>query len=92
MPCDYRILQSPTKGQVKLVLWETVQRSLLAVVIEEPQGGDTSVRVLGVVVEVLVKKKGGLCHTVTQPLFLTRVSRKRDYLLRTLVALESETT
>ena len=27
MPCDYRILQSPTKGQVKLVLWETVGRS-----------------------------------------------------------------
>ena len=29
MPCDYRILQSPIKEQVKLVLWETVQRSLL---------------------------------------------------------------
>ena len=29
MPCDYRILQSPTKGQVKLVLLETVQRSLV---------------------------------------------------------------
>ena len=28
MPCDYRILQSPTKEQVKLVLWETAQRSL----------------------------------------------------------------
>ena len=28
MPCDYRILQSPTKGQVLLVLWETVGRSL----------------------------------------------------------------
>ena len=27
MPCDYRILQSPTKGQVKLVLWETVGQS-----------------------------------------------------------------
>ena len=27
MPCDYRILQSPTKGQVKLVLLETAQRS-----------------------------------------------------------------
>jgi len=27
MPCDYRILQSPTKGQVLLVLWETAQRS-----------------------------------------------------------------
>ena len=27
MPCDYRILQSPAKEQVKLVLWETVQRS-----------------------------------------------------------------
>ena len=27
MPCDYRILQSPTKEQVKLVLWETVGRS-----------------------------------------------------------------
>ena len=29
MPCDYRILQSPTKGQVLLVLWETVGRSHL---------------------------------------------------------------
>ena len=29
MPCDYRILQSPTKGQVKLVLLETAQRSLV---------------------------------------------------------------
>ena len=29
MPCDYRILQSPTKEQVKLVLLETVGRSLL---------------------------------------------------------------
>ena len=28
MPCDYRILQSPTKEQVKLVLLETVTRSL----------------------------------------------------------------
>ena len=28
MPCDYRILQSPTKGQVLLVLLETSQRSL----------------------------------------------------------------
>ena len=28
MPCDYRILQSPSKGQVKLVLLETAQRSL----------------------------------------------------------------
>ena len=27
MPCDYRILQSPIKGQVKLVLFETVERS-----------------------------------------------------------------
>ena len=27
MPCDYRILQSPTKGQVKLVHYETVARS-----------------------------------------------------------------
>ena len=27
MPCDYRILQSSTKGQVLLVLYETVQRS-----------------------------------------------------------------
>ena len=27
MPCDYRILQSPTKGQALLVLWETAQRS-----------------------------------------------------------------
>ena len=27
MPCDYRILRSPTKGQVLLVLWETVERS-----------------------------------------------------------------
>ena len=31
MPCDYHILQSPTKGQVKLVLLETVQRSLSVV-------------------------------------------------------------
>ena len=30
MPCDYRILQSPTKGQVKLVLLETAQRSPLS--------------------------------------------------------------
>ena len=30
MPCDYRILQSPTKEQVLLVLWETVGRSILA--------------------------------------------------------------
>ena len=29
MPCDYRILQSPPKGQVLLVLLETVQRSLI---------------------------------------------------------------
>ena len=29
MPCDYRILQSTTKGQVLLVLLETAQRSLL---------------------------------------------------------------
>ena len=29
MPCDYRILQSPPKEQVKLVLLETVERSLL---------------------------------------------------------------
>ena len=28
MPCDYRILQSPTKEQVRLVLLETAQRSL----------------------------------------------------------------
>ena len=27
MPCESRILQSSPKGQVKLVLWETVQRS-----------------------------------------------------------------
>ena len=27
MPCDYRILQSSTKEQVKLALWETVERS-----------------------------------------------------------------
>ena len=27
MSCDYCILQSPTKEQVKLVLWETVGRS-----------------------------------------------------------------
>ena len=36
MPCDYHILQSPTKGQVLLVLWETVGRPQL--VIEE--GGE----------------------------------------------------
>ena len=35
MPCDYRILQSPTKGQVKLVLWETVQRSLWGIKISQ---------------------------------------------------------
>ena len=29
MPCDYRILQSPTKGQVLLVLLETARRSLV---------------------------------------------------------------
>ena len=29
MPCDYRILQSPPKGQVLLVLLETALRSLL---------------------------------------------------------------
>ena len=27
MPCDYRILQSPTKEQVKLIFLETVRRS-----------------------------------------------------------------
>ena len=27
MPCDYRILQIPSKEQVKLVHWETVARS-----------------------------------------------------------------
>ena len=27
MPCDYRILQSSTKGQVLLILYETVQRA-----------------------------------------------------------------
>ena len=32
MPCDYRILQSPTKGQVLLVLLETVERSHCAMV------------------------------------------------------------
>ena len=30
MSCDYRILQSPTKGQVLLVLLETARRSLIA--------------------------------------------------------------
>ena len=34
MPCDYRILQSPTKGQVLLVLLETAQRSLYAKVLD----------------------------------------------------------
>ena len=33
MPCDYRILQSPTKEQVKLVLLETAGRSLYAKVL-----------------------------------------------------------
>ena len=33
MPCDYRILQSPTKEQVKLVLLETAERSLYAKVL-----------------------------------------------------------
>ena len=28
MPCESHILQSPTKGQIKLILWETVGRSL----------------------------------------------------------------
>ena len=31
MPCDCRILQSLTKGQVKLVLFETVQLSPLVI-------------------------------------------------------------
>ena len=31
MPCDYRILQSPTKEQVLLVLLETVGRSLIEI-------------------------------------------------------------
>ena len=43
--------------------------SFLAVVIEEPQGGDTSVRVLGVVVEVLLKK-GAVAKYATAPLLL----------------------
>ena len=30
MPCDYPILQSPTKEQVKLVLLETAQRSQIS--------------------------------------------------------------
>ena len=30
MPCDYHILQSPTKEQVKLVLLETAQRSQIS--------------------------------------------------------------
>ena len=34
MPCDYRILQSPTKGQVFLVLLETVGRSLVDILLE----------------------------------------------------------
>ena len=33
MPCDYRILQSPPKGQVLLVLWETVGRFPIRVLI-----------------------------------------------------------
>ena len=31
MPCDYRILQSPTKEQVKLVLLEAVGRSQVGI-------------------------------------------------------------
>ena len=31
MPCDYHILQSTTKEQVKLVLLETVGRSLIEI-------------------------------------------------------------
>ena len=31
MPCGYRILQSPTKEQVKLVLLETARRSHFAI-------------------------------------------------------------
>ena len=34
MPWDYRILQSPTKGQVFLVLLETVGRSLVDILLE----------------------------------------------------------
>ena len=34
MPCDYRILQSPTKGQGLLVLLEIVQRPLLDRIID----------------------------------------------------------
>ena len=34
MPCDCRILQSPTKGQVNLVLWEIVQWPLLDGIID----------------------------------------------------------
>ena len=33
MPCDYRILQSPTKGQVKLVLYETARWSHKSMII-----------------------------------------------------------
>ena len=77
MPCESRILQSPIKGQVKLVLWETGGRSLPAQVL----GGCGGV----------VKKRGGLRHSVTQPPCVMRVSRKRAYTLRILVDLESET-
>ena len=35
MPCDYRILQSSTKGQVLLVIFETAARSQVKLVISE---------------------------------------------------------
>ena len=63
----------------------------IAVVIEEPQRGDTPAQVLGGCGGV-VKKGGGLCRSVTQPPCWMRVSRKRAYTLRILVSLEAETT
>ena len=38
MPCNYRILQSPTKGQVLLVLLETVGQSLFYTPLQHTRG------------------------------------------------------
>ena len=46
MPCDYRILQSPTKGQGLLVLLETVQRSILDGIIDYDNKWSVSILVL----------------------------------------------
>ena len=46
MPCDYRILQSPTKEQVKLVLWDTVERSQFREYVQDILGGTEYDRVV----------------------------------------------